>query len=72
METPDRKPIYEMNCDKMGVINDYIYTFKSHVSGDEFTCNISLTITTSTDSGGLELVQNSYFNIDGMKIWDFI
>lgn len=72
METPDRKPVYEMNCDKMGVINDYIYTFKSHVSGDEFTCNISHTITTSTDSGGLELVQNSYFNIDGMKIWDYI
>ena len=29
METPDRKPVFELNCDKMGVLSDYVYTFKS-------------------------------------------
>ena len=73
METPDRNPVYEINCDKMGVVNDYIYTFKSHVSDMEFTSNITHTVTTSTESpNGFNLVQNSYFKIDGMRIWDYI
>ncbi len=72
METPDREPIYEITCDKMGVLNDYIYTFKNHLTGKEFTSNVTHTVTTSYGTDNFSLVDKSYFKIDDVNIWDYI
>ena len=72
METPDRKPVFEMNCDEINLLTDYVYTFKSHVTQDQFTSKISHTVTTEYSSGNISLIDQSYFKIDGMNIWDYI
>ena len=72
METPDRKPVFEMNCDEINLLTDYVYTFKSHVTQDQFTSKISHTVTTEYSSGNTSLIDQSYFKIDGMNIWDYI
>ena len=73
METLDRKPIFECNCDRMGVVKPYLYTFKSHITNDEWTSEITHTVTQSYGSdNGVSVVDKSYFKIDGMIIWDYI
>lgn len=72
LETPEREPIFEINCEKMGMVNDYVFTFKNCLTGEEETRNISHTITTSYGSDDFQLVDKSYFNIDGENIWQFI
>lgn len=72
METTDRQPVYEINCDKVGLLSDFIFTFKNHLTGKEFTSKISHTITTEYGSDSFSLVDKSYFKIDGQNIWDYI
>ena len=72
LETIDRQPVYEFNCDKIGVVNEYVYTFKNHISGNEFTANISHTVTTSYGDDTFSLVDKSYFKINGQNIWEYI
>mgnify|MGYP007070187414 CR=1 FL=1 len=73
METTERKTVFELNCDHIGVVDPYVYTFKSHITNTEFTSKVSHTVTTSFESaGGFSLVDTSYFKIDGIKCWDYI
>lgn len=72
LETTDRKPVVEINCDKMGVVNDFIFTFKDHLTGKEFTSNVSHTLTRSYGSDNFSIVDKSYFKIDGKDIWEYI
>ncbi|MBQ6654387.1 MAG: phage holin family protein [Erysipelotrichaceae bacterium] len=72
LETTDREPTYEINCDKMGMVNDFIFTFKNHLTGKEFTSNVTHTMTVSYGSDNFSLVDKSYFKIDGKNIWEYI
>ncbi|MBR0137572.1 MAG: hypothetical protein IJM15_04115, partial [Erysipelotrichaceae bacterium] len=72
LETPEREPAYEINCDKMGMVNDYIFTFKNCLTGKEETRNVSHTITTSYGSESFSIVDKSYFKIDEKNIWEYI
>ena len=72
LETPDRKPVFEFNCDKIALVGDYVFTFVNHVAGKQDTHNISHTLTTSYGSDSFSIVDKSYFNIDGKNIWDYI
>ena len=72
LETTDREPVIEINCDKVGLVNDFIFTFKNHITGEEVTRNVSHTITTSYGSDEYSLVDKSYFKIDNKNIWEFI
>jgi len=72
LETPNRKPIYEINCDKMGIVNQYIYTFKNRLTGKSFTSKVSHTTTTEYGTENFGLIDQSYFKVDGKNIWDMI
>ena len=72
LETTSREPVYEINCDKVGLVNDYVFTFKNHLTGKEFTSNVSHTVTVSYGSDNFSLVDKSYFKIDGKNIWEYI
>ena len=72
LETTDRKPVVEINCDKIGLVNDFIFTFRNHLTGEESSHNISHTVTTSYGSESFSVVDKSYFNIDGKNIWEYI
>lgn len=72
LETPEREPIYEINCDKMGIVNQYVYTFTNHLTGKSFTSNVSHTTTTEYGSETFSLIDQSYFKLDNVKIWDVI
>ena len=73
LETPEREHVFEINCDKMGLVNDFVFTFKNLKTGKQFTSNVSHTLTRSYgDDNGLTLVDTSYFKIDGKVIWDYI
>jgi len=72
LETTDRQPVVEINCDKMGIVNDFIFTFKDHLTGKEFSSKVSHTVTSSYGSDNFSLVDSSYFKIDGQVIWDYI
>lgn len=72
LETTDREPVYEFICDKVGLVNDYIFTFKNHLTGKEFTANVSHTVTTSYGSDNFSIVDNSYFKINDTNIWEYI
>ena len=72
LETPDRQPVYEFNCDKMAMVGDYVFTFVNHLTGKQQTHNISHTLTTEYGSDSFSIVDTSYFKIDGQKVWDYI
>ena len=72
LETPERKPVYEINCDKVGVASDYVYTFKNCITGKEETKKVSHTVSTSYGSDNFSIVDKSYFKIDGKNIWEYI
>ena len=72
LETTDRQPVFEFNCNKIGVVNDFIFTFKDHVSGSEDTHDVSHTITTSYGDESFSIIDKSYFKVDGKNIWEHI
>ena len=72
LETPEREPVYEINCDKMGIVNQYIYTFHNRLTGKSFTSKVSHTTTTEYGSETFSLIDQSYFKVDGKNIWDMI
>lgn len=72
LETVDRQPVIEINCDKIGLVNDYVFTFINHLTGKQWTSNVSHTITTSYGGDDVSIIDKSYFNIDGQNIWEYI
>ncbi|MBR0137276.1 MAG: hypothetical protein IJM15_02595 [Erysipelotrichaceae bacterium] len=72
LETTDREPVYEFDCDKMGMLNDYIFTFRNCLTHEETSHNVSHTVTVSYGSDDFSLVDRSYFKIDGKNIWEYI
>lgn len=73
METPQRTPVFEAICDKIGVVSDYEYTFKNHQTGAAKSCKVSHTVTQSNGIGmGFSIATASNFKIDGIKNWDHL
>ena len=72
LETPEREPVYEFICDKMGIVNQYVFTFKNHLTGEETSHNVSHTVSTSYGGENYSIVDTSYFKIDDQNIWDYI
>ena len=78
METPDRTPIYEANCDKITALKPFTFTFKNCKTGESAVHQISHVTTIEVGSSNNvsdwknNIVTNSYFKIDGMNIWDYI
>ena len=72
LETTEREPVFEFNCDKIALVGDYIFTFVNYMTGKQDTHEISHTLTTSYGSDNFSLVDKSYFNIDGKNIWQYI
>lgn len=72
LETTEREPVIEINCDKVGVVSDFVFTFKNHLTGKEVTRNVGHTLTTSYGSDKFSIVDKSYFKIDGENIWNYL
>ena len=68
METPDRKPIYEARCDKVGIINKSEFTFINHLTGKETKHLVGHT--TETQYNGF--ITNSDAKIDNVSVWDIL
>lgn len=73
METPQRSPVYEANCDKIGVVSPYVYTFKNRLTGEFRTCKVTHTVTHSNGIGAnMDIVTASSFKIDEVSNWDYL
>lgn len=73
METPQRTPVFEAICDKIGVVSDYEYTFKNHQTGVSRPCKVSHTLTQSNGIGmGFSIATASAFKIEGKRNWDYL
>ncbi len=72
LETTDRQPVIEINCDKVGLVNDYVFTFKNHLTGKQWTSKVSHTVSTAYGGEDSSIIDKSYFNIDGQNIWQYI
>ena len=68
LETTDRKPVYEAICDKMGIVSNYKFTFKNHLTGKEEEHSVSHVVSQSFDS----FVTSSKFKIDNVNVWDIL
>ncbi len=68
METNDKKPVMEANCDKIGIVTKFKFTFVNHLTGKETPHEVSHTTTTSYDN----FTDKSYFKIDGVNCWQYI
>lgn len=80
LETLSRTPVYEADCDRIGVFKPYIYTFTNHRTGRRFTSEVTHTITTSTGTSqmigsgltSISIPTSSSFKIDKVSIWDYL
>jgi len=68
METPERQPIYEARCDKVGIVNKSIFTFINHINGKETKHFVGHTVEVSYD----DFITSSNAKIDGTNVWDTI
>lgn len=66
METPDRVPIYEAKCDKMGVIKNSEFTFINHLTGKMTKHLVGHTVETSYD----DFLTSSNAKIDNVNVWE--
>ena len=68
LETMDRKPIYEAQCDKIGIVSKYKFTFINHLTEKKVEHLVSHVTSTSYDN----FITNSKFKIDGINVWDIL
>lgn len=72
METPQRVHVYEANCDKIGVLSPYEFTFSNRRSGSSFQAKVTHTATTRYGSDSFSVPTKSSFKINGEEVWDYI
>ena len=76
LETPSRQSIYEANCDHMGVLTPYRYTFVDRLTGVSREHKVSHTVTKSygRDMGDVSVsaVASSDFKIDDVNNWEYL
>ena len=68
LETPERVPVYEAICDKVGIVSKYEFTFVNHMTGDRQHHLVSHVVSQSYDS----FVTSSKFKFDDVNVWDIL
>ena len=68
METPERKPIYEARCDKMGIVSKSDFTFINHLTGKEEKHKVGHTVEQSYNN----FLTSSNAKIDNENVWNLI
>lgn len=78
METPNRVAIYRADCDRIGVLRPYIFSFVDCRSGKTVTSEVTHTMTKRFGGGNdsnvtsYSVVSSSSFKIDGENNWDLL
>lgn len=72
LETTDRKPVVTINCDKIGVLSKFKFTFKNELTGKETNYEVGHTTTVSTGAGSLMIPCKSTFKVNGQDVLKLI
>ena len=76
LETPDRQPICEANCEKITLAKPFIFEFVDHISGRKKTCEVTHTLTSRYGVGdgnfSFSIPNSSSFKIDGENNWVYL
>ena len=73
METPQRTAVYKANCDKIGVMKPFLFTFENCEKGTSVTCEVThITTVSYGNANGFSIPESSNFTIDGENNWDYL
>lgn len=72
LETTDRKPVVTMNCDKIGILSKFKFTFKNELTGKETNYEVGHTTTVSSGAGSLMIPCKSTFKVNGQDVLKLI
>lgn len=74
MTDADGKTVYEAQLLKQSFFKPLTFKFINHITGTEEQHEVTHTITTETNNGGITdiFTTNSRFKYDGMNIWDYL
>lgn len=72
LETTDRTPVFEANCEKISLFKPTPYEFVNYKTGEKKKMDISHTVTKSYGAANFSVPTSSSFKINGTDCWKYL